>query len=83
MLIALENTLNLLSFRSETPYYTIKCVGLEFQMDSHDVSAAQEQGILVTTTTDVTEYELTDCQESNTASIQSEYVSGQSIAFTL
>ena len=52
-------------------------------MNAHDVSAAKEQGILVATTTDVTEYELTDCQESNTASIQSEYVLGPSSALTL
>ena len=52
-------------------------------METKDIRATDLQGSLVETCTDVNEYELTDSQESNTASIQCEFVSGLSSALTL
>lgn len=52
-------------------------------MDTKDIRSDDLQGSLVDTKTDVQEYKLTDCQESNTASIQCEFVSGISSALTL
>ena len=52
-------------------------------MTTKDINAADLQGSLVETKTDLQEYEVTDCQESNTASIQCESLSGIISALTL
>jgi hypothetical protein len=52
-------------------------------METKDIRSDDLQGSLVETKTDVQEYELTDCQESNTASVQCEFVSGIRSILTL
>jgi hypothetical protein len=52
-------------------------------MDTNYIRATDLKDSLVETHTDVKEYQLTDSQESNTASIQCEFVSGISSALTL
>jgi len=52
-------------------------------MKTQDIRATDLKDSLVETHTDVQEYKLTDSQESNTASLQCEFVSGVSSALTL
>jgi len=44
-------------------------------MDTKDIRSEDLKGTLVETETEVQQYEITDCQVSNTASIQQEFLS--------
>lgn len=52
-------------------------------MNIRSVSSADLAGVSVETKTDLLQYEATDCQVSNTASIQHELLSGTELVLTL
>ena len=52
-------------------------------MNTKNISADNLLGVLVETKTDSILYEGTDCQVSNTASIQHEFISGNNLILTV